>query len=116
MDINIKGQVYSSKFLVMTKEDLRYRMILGRDFIKENRMIIDIAHKKIEISKPDKSKAFISLGDDNQINFVQYERVPLKLCNEIKIPSSETKLINVNEQISNFDKGFFLFEGIEKVL
>jgi len=91
-----------SMFNVLETRDDKYDIILGENFLKKNGFIINVNRRQIALSNKDGSRTNFYLKDDNELQTVIHERIPVYASEEVSL-AKEVKPICVNFALSKFD-------------
>ena len=113
-----ESKMKGSKFLVVDDYgSIRYHMIIGRDFMKANRMSINLKNNLLGVRGDDGSLTKFELHDDGKLRSVIYSKVPVYAAVNMSIEKDDkTRLLEVNfgKNISKLGKGEYFFEGNSK--
>jgi len=113
LGLRIGGKTFNFQFNVFKDSDTRYQMILGLDFISSNGFTIDANKNKITIGEFNKSKINISLTNDHEINYIQYENYPLHAKRNCIVRKNDSERVDISEDLSSLLVDDCYFEGEE---
>lgn len=106
----IAGLQYEHSFNVVKDEHMKDKIILGFDFIKKNGMYINMSKKKIKINYPDNAKVYMEFNEVNQLQDVQYERIPVHAIHTTMIRANDSELVDV-KNLKLLNSNDYYFEG-----
>ena len=96
LNICLFGHTTSHSFHVLAESDLKYEMILGLDFFKSRKVIVDSDQKSIKINNLDKSVILLSFNEQNQISKVRHERIPVFAATTQTLQINTMSLMPIN--------------------
>ena len=99
------------EFDIVKDRGVDYSLILGVDFLMSHKIILDSAKRRIAKEKDDGSNINIYLDEQNDIEQIVNENIPVYLSNDVVIKGSKTLHIPVNIDIPSIaakrDLNFF---------
>ena len=79
--ISIFNEDFKAKFLVVDPNDIDYDIIIGVDFLKRHKFKINLAQRKIIVTRHDDAIMNVYLDEFNKITKIMMEKVPV-YCSE----------------------------------
>lgn len=108
-----------TRFNIVQDSDIDYSLILGVDFLCENKIVINMNKRKI--SKHNKDKSFIDfyIDKDNTISNIVHEQIPVYCSNKVILKGNKTVKVPINinlacSNIKNPDLNLLYYEGNNK--
>jgi len=101
--IKLFGNEFDLKCAVVDNNDMKYGVVLGLDFLKQNKFKIDMAQRKISITHKDGSVSKIFLNKKNEIVFSVREKIPVYCKDKIFLSSGKTEKIPVKFESNVFN-------------
>ena len=96
LKISILGISTISKFHIMHDDDLRYEVIFGVDFLKGNKMSLELSTQQIRMQIGDQSFISATMVDKDRINNFTIVNAPVYSDQNISLSKNTTKFIEVN--------------------
>ena len=93
LDICLYQKTFKQKFGVCIDEGINYDMVIGKDFLKENKVIINMSKQKIGWKEKDGACVDLFLNEKGKILKVKYENVPV--YSKGKIQGGIEKIVKV---------------------
>ena len=100
-------------FYVVPDQNLSSDVVLGSKFCKHNRLVIDLAKRRLSKMNSDESRIDMYHDSNNDIKQIVYESVLTKAAASINIPANDTSMVPINLQIPYItpDNAELVFEG-----
>ena len=95
VDISLLGINKNTKLQIVKEQDIKYNLILGLDYLKQNRIIIDLALDKITMNLGMEGK-ISAIVKNNQVQDIKHENIPVYSSENIKITKSHKVKIPIN--------------------
>ena len=107
------------EFDIVEDHGIDYSLILGVDFLMRHKIILDSAKRRIAKEKDDGSIINIYLDEQNNIEQIVNENIPVYLSSDVVIKGSETLYIPVDIDIPSIaakrDLNFFHVGGSDSL-
>ena len=107
LSITMFGRRMDFKFHVLDDASIKYKFIIGADFLSKYNFVIDVFCRKITMNNCDGSLIHAHITDNNDIDNVQYENVPVFAKEDISLKSGEGKLLSVTSETLGLSDDFF---------
>ena len=92
-------------------ENLKHDVILGLDFLKLNKTIVDLENKTLSIATKQGARVLMTVKETNEINLLGYSNVPIYAAQDMNIKGLGTQLLNVYVHDINLCGREWYFEG-----
>ena len=111
IELEILEHKYEVKGLIVNKEDILYDVVLGLDFLRENKFKVDMNQRKVSIVQSDQSVISYFLDEENNIKRRVYEKIPVYATEQTKFKRDEETILTVEFQDVMPDEDEMYFEG-----
>ena len=100
-------------FYVVPDHNLSSDVVLGSKFCKHNRLVIDLANRRLSKMNSDESRIDMYHDSNNDIKQIVYESVLAKAAASVNIPGNDTTMVPINLQIPYItpNNAELVFEG-----
>ena len=108
--ISLVDREFPGRFLVVGDQDIQYDLILGIDFLKENKVKLDLSRDTLTIGMSDGSSVIASVNDGGEIASVMWERVPVYCSERIRVKNGKLDAVPIRFQCNfGFDEDTLLY-------
>ena len=122
--INMFGTSFDMDCLIIDDDETEYDVIIGVDFLKKNRFIINMSQKKISVIKEDRSTMIVYLDDESGISNIMRERVPVYSAGDARMTKGQMSYIPVqfecfsikSEKLMYFESDNVDFESVDGLM
>ena len=119
MVLKIRGlAVIDTEFDVVPKGSIGYSIILGLQFLKKNRVIVDMGKRILTRQFPDESRVMIYVARKNRIEQVRHENVPAYAVDSVILEKGKPAVsvaIGLGRDYGDVSREKEMyFEGVEK--
>ena len=94
LSIDIGGNELEWKCLVMDN-DIGHDMILGNDFLRHNKVKINLKRRQISFQRGDKALVRMKVNDEGEVSNVMIEKVPVYCKENVKIKENHMTLVPI---------------------
>lgn len=94
-DLTLLGIKNSVMLQVINQENMKYQLILGIDYLKQNRITLDLGNNKIAMNLGVGSNISATVIN-NQIIDIEYQNIPIYASKNAKIPKCQNMRIPIN--------------------
>ena len=95
VNLSLLDMDFSLDCLVVDSSGIEDDLILGIDFLRQNKVSLNMARKRMAFKRMDDSIINIYLNDDNNFSKIVYERVPVYCKNNVDVSSDQIVRIPV---------------------
>ena len=112
MTVSIAGMEFPLNGMVVSSRDIKYDVILGVDFLKDNKFSVNLKLRTIKIDRPDHSVIKLVLDEQNEISQCIFERIPVFSTNFTNVESKGLVKVPVNIDIPKISRENREYESI----
>ena len=98
VSIGFMDREFLGEFLVVADQAIQHDIILGVDFLKANRVKLDMSRSKLTLRMKDGSCAIVSVNDGGEIAGVMWEKVPVYCTQQVKVKHGKVESVPINFQ------------------
>ena len=96
-EFNYAGLKFKGKLHVINDQAITYDAVLGIDFLKQNRVTIDIYKRTLSFKANDDSIVHVTIDNEtNEVCSVRHENVPIFATNTVTVDKQQTKWVTTN--------------------
>ena len=99
--ISIFNEDFKAKFLVVDPNDIDYDIIIGVDFLKRHKFKINLAQRKIIVTRHDDAIMNVYLDEFNKITKIMMEKVPVYCSEKTNLKPNEIVKVPIEFQCHN---------------
>ena len=111
LNFTMFGQSMNETFHIVDDDVLQWKVMLGMNFLVDNKVVLNLANKSVKMSVPDGSLILASLNDNDTTN-IRIENVPVFATCAININCGFEEFVPIiASKVSLSSNKDFLFEG-----
>lgn len=94
--VSVAGLCLEGEFLIVPNEGIEYDCIIGIDFLRCHNFNVNLGHRSFSVTGEDGSFVRVYLNEDNSVNKVMREQVPVYCARDVEINASKWTQVPIN--------------------